>query len=162
MKRDTQGQIADGRWNYLDGLIWWPTKEKITGRIHTQTPYRTLVAHKGTLAFEDLLRVVGCKTFHTVRWWHFILFPELKSINEKETLTAQYTHIEPGIDVGQFILQKEGWVRKLLILEHQNCTSQFGKTRVKIDQHSAWKHLVGTPSDLHWACSDSHPAHLPH
>lgn len=39
---------------------------------------------------------------------YFIIFTEIRSIKENETLTAQYTHIEPGIDVGKFILQKEG------------------------------------------------------
>jgi len=39
---------------------------------------------------------------------YFIIFTEIRIRNENETLTAQYTHIEPGIDVGQFILQKEG------------------------------------------------------
>lgn len=126
MKRDAhkpKRQKADGRLNYLDGLIWRPTKEKITSRIDTQTPHRTLVAHKSTLAFEDLLGVVGCKTFHTVRQWKIPLSSQSLEYKWGRTLTAQYTHIEPGIDVRQFILQKEGWVRRLLILNHHSCTS---------------------------------------
>ena len=51
------GQAA----THLDGLVRGPTEEQVPHGVDAETPDGALVAHKCSLALEDLLWVVGCR-----------------------------------------------------------------------------------------------------
>lgn len=78
------------------------------------------MAHKGPLTFEDLLWVVGCKKaqrqelnlgIHTHRGTKKPKPKQTQLVSDiivhKQTLTAQDPHVEPGVDVGQLILENK-------------------------------------------------------
>ena len=107
----------------------------------------------------------------------------LKRRTDRKILTAQDSHVEPGIDVGQLILKRHRcgiggsvllvseWIwskrytntptpnpfnlatRFKLLLSHIHC-------KVSTHLHWAWRHLYEIPSDPHSVYSGSHPAHL--
>lgn len=52
---------------HLDGLVRGATEEQVPHGVDAETPDRTLVAHEGSFALEDLLRVIGCRQEELVR-----------------------------------------------------------------------------------------------